>query len=70
MNHGYEHLLRPLTVGPLRLRNRIVASPTSIALLGDKGRITPEVIAYYEQKAAGAYGWSWSTKDGIWQGRR
>ena len=53
MNHGYEHLLRPLTVGPLRLRNRIVASPTSIALLGDKGRITPEVIAYYEQKAAG-----------------
>ncbi len=51
--NAYQHLLQPLTVGPLTFRNRIVASPTSIALLGDKGRITPDVIAYYEQKAAG-----------------
>ena len=55
--NAYQHLLQPLTVGPLTFRNRIVASPTSIALLGDKGRITPDVIAYYEQKAAGAAPW-------------
>lgn len=49
----YSNLLQTLEVGPLMFRNRIIASPTSVALLGDKGRITPEVIAYYEQKAAG-----------------
>ena len=49
----YKHLLEPIKVGPLVFRNRIIASPTSIALLGDKGRITPDVIAYYENKAAG-----------------
>ncbi len=49
----YEHILKPLTVGPLTFKNRIVSSPTSIALLDDNGRINDNVIAYYEQKAAG-----------------
>lgn len=49
----YKHLMEPIKVGPLVFKNRIIASPTSIALLGDKGRITPDVIAYYENKAAG-----------------
>ena len=49
----YNHLLQPIQVGSLTFRNRIVSSPTSVALLSDRGRINPDVIAYYEQKAAG-----------------
>ena len=49
----YHNLLKPIQIGPLLLRNRIVSAPTSVALLADRGRITPEVIAYYAQKAAG-----------------
>ena len=49
----YHNLLQPVRVGPLTFRNRIVSAPTSVALLSDRGRINPDVIAYYEQKAAG-----------------
>lgn len=53
MDTRYEHLLQPIQIGPLRFRNRIISSPTSIPMLGDNGRITDDAIAYYEQKAAG-----------------
>lgn len=51
--HSYEHLLLPFQVGPLIFRNRIISAPTSVALLEDRGRIGPDTIAYYEQKAMG-----------------
>ncbi len=46
-------ILEPIQVGPLTFRNRIVSAPTSIALLGEQGRVNADVIAYYEQKAMG-----------------
>ena len=49
----YEHLLQPLKVGGLTLKNRMLSSPTSLAELGANERYSPENIAYYKLRAAG-----------------
>lgn len=53
MNEAFPHLLSPLKIGPLTLKNRIVSAPTSVPHLNENGTINPEVIAYYEEKAKG-----------------
>ena len=49
----YPHLFSPLRVGPLTLKNRIEAAPTSLAELSPDGYLTRENIAYYRLKAKG-----------------
>ena len=49
----YPHLFQPIKVGNLVLKNRIFSAPTYINWCAVDGNLTPETIAYYEQKAKG-----------------
>ena len=49
----YPHLLSPLRIGNIRLKNRVIASPTSPHMITAEGHIEPEMIAYLEEKAKG-----------------
>jgi 2,4-dienoyl-CoA reductase-like NADH-dependent reductase (Old Yellow Enzyme family)/thioredoxin reductase len=49
----YPHLLAPLRIGNIRLKNRIIAAPTSPAMIDEKGHMTKGMIAYLEEKARG-----------------
>ena len=49
----YPHLFSPLRIGNIRMKNRIIAAPTSPSLVDTNGHLTPEMIAYLEEKALG-----------------
>lgn len=49
----YEHLLQPLQVAGLRLKNRMLSAPTSMAELGPGEHYTDDNFNYYKLKAAG-----------------
>lgn len=49
----FPHLFSPLKIGPLTLKNRIEAAPTSLAELSPDSYLTRESIAYYRLKAKG-----------------
>ncbi len=49
----YPHLFEPLRIGNIRLKNRIIAAPTSPSMITTEGHFTPEMVAYLEEKAKG-----------------
>lgn len=49
----YSHLFEPIRIGSIRLKNRIIAAPTSPSMITTEGHFTPEMIAYLEEKAKG-----------------
>ena len=49
----YPHLFEPIRIGNLRLKNRIIAAPTSPSMITVEGHFTPEMVAYLEEKAKG-----------------
>lgn len=49
----YPHLFEPIRIGNLRLKNRIIAAPTSPSMITAEGYMTPEMCAYLEEKAKG-----------------
>lgn len=49
----YPHLFSPLRIGNLRLKNRIIAAPTSPSMITTQGHFTPAMIAYLAEKAQG-----------------
>jgi 2,4-dienoyl-CoA reductase-like NADH-dependent reductase (Old Yellow Enzyme family)/thioredoxin reductase len=49
----YENLRKPLKIGNLTLKNRMVSAPTSLAEMGTGGTFSPENIAYFELRAKG-----------------
>ena len=49
----YPNLMSPLRIGNLRLKNRIIAAPTSPAMISPEGHFTPAMIAYLGEKAKG-----------------
>ncbi len=49
-------LFQPYALGPLRLRNRFVRSATTSAWADERGVVGPEIIARYEELAAGGVG--------------
>lgn len=49
----YPHTFSPIRIGNLRLKNRIIAAPTSPSMITTEGHMTPEMIAYLEEKAKG-----------------
>lgn len=51
--HPYSHLLEPLKVGGLTLKNRMLSAPTSLAELGAGEHYSEDNIAYYKLKASG-----------------
>lgn len=49
----YPHLFSPLRIGNIRMKNRIIAAPTSPSMITAEGHFTPEMTAYLEEKAMG-----------------
>ena len=49
----YTHLFSPIRIGNLRLKNRIIAAPSSPSMITTEGHMTQEMIAYLEEKAKG-----------------
>lgn len=49
----YPNLLSPIRIGNIKLKNRIIAAPTSPSMVTLEGYFTPEMIAYLEEKAKG-----------------
>ena len=57
MNGGkFEHLLRPIEFGGIKLKNRMVMSPMSTNLATEEGFVTERLKAYYEERAKGGIG--------------
>ena len=52
----YPHLFSPIRIGNIRMKNRIIAAPTSPSMITTEGHFTPEMIAYLEEKALGGAG--------------
>lgn len=53
MNPKYASLFRPLQVGDLTLKNRIIASPTSMSGFDSNGYYNGETYDYFRMKAVG-----------------
>jgi 2,4-dienoyl-CoA reductase-like NADH-dependent reductase (Old Yellow Enzyme family)/thioredoxin reductase len=49
----YPNLFSPIRIGNLRFKNRIMAAPTSPAMITPEGHFMPEMTAYLEEKALG-----------------
>ena len=49
----YPNLFSPIRIGNLRLKNRIIAAPTSPSMITTEGHFTPEMMLYLEEKAKG-----------------
>ena len=55
----YDNLFEPLTIGPTRLKNRIVRSPHGTGLAGE------DLISYHEARAKGGVAMSTIQATGI-----
>lgn len=53
MENKFPNLFSPIRIKNIRLKNRIIAAPTSPQMVTTEGHLTPELIAYYEEKAIG-----------------
>ena len=53
MNTLYPHLLSPIKLAGLTLKNRIFSAPTSLAELGTGEKYSKENLEYYKLRAAG-----------------
>ena len=53
---SFPNLFSPLTVGKLRLKNRIISAPMTFPILTSDGCLTPEAVAFYELRAKGGAG--------------
>ena len=51
----FPHLFEPLQVGPVTIKNRIV-SPGHDTVMVDEGRVSDQLVAYQEARAAGGVG--------------
>ena len=49
-------LFEPIQIKGMRLKNRVVMPPMGTNLADSQGRVTPRMIAYYEQRAKGEVG--------------
>ena len=49
---AYPHVFRPLTVGPMHLRHRIMVTGHT-QLYGQNGTLSERHLAYYEERARG-----------------
>lgn len=53
MQQKYPNLMKPIRIGNVVLKNRIIAAPTGMMDLTPDGRLTPYNVSYYELKARG-----------------
>jgi 2,4-dienoyl-CoA reductase-like NADH-dependent reductase (Old Yellow Enzyme family) len=52
----YPHVFSPFKLGSLTLKNRLVMSAMSSELGGKDGSVTPQMIAFYKERAVGGMG--------------
>ncbi len=52
----YEPLLQPGKIGKLELKNRFVMTPANLSYCTEDGMITPRLVEFYRQRAAGGTG--------------
>lgn len=57
MSERLEHLLSPIDVGGMRLRNRIFMAPMERNFANPDGTVTERTLAHYEACARGGVGW-------------
>lgn len=53
MKQKFPNLMKPIHIGNVILKNRIIAAPTGMMDLTPDGRLTPFNVSYYELKARG-----------------
>lgn len=53
MTNDFPNLFSPLRLGSLTLKNRIISSPMTWPVLTSDGCLTPQAVAFYEQRAKG-----------------
>lgn len=53
IKNKYPNLFSPIRIGNIRMKNRIIAAPTSPQMITNEGHFTDEIIAYMEEKALG-----------------
>src|SRR3972149_7736846 len=49
-------LLEPISIGPLRVKNRIVMPPMGMGYAHEDGTVSDRVVNYYRQRAEGGVG--------------
>jgi len=52
----FKHLFSPIDIGNMHVKNRIFMSCMSTHLASEEGRVTDELLAYYEARARGGVG--------------
>jgi 2,4-dienoyl-CoA reductase-like NADH-dependent reductase (Old Yellow Enzyme family)/thioredoxin reductase len=52
----FPKLFSPISIGGLEIKNRLVWAPTSCELANSDGTVSPEMVAYYEERARGGVG--------------
>lgn len=52
----YKHLMEPIQIGSMTVKNRIVFPPMNTNLTSEDGCVTPELEAYYLRRARGGAG--------------
>ena len=53
---SYDHLLSPISIGSMTLRNRIVMAPMGVEIVDSDGRANEGIVRYYEERARGGVG--------------
>ncbi|MBN2074548.1 MAG: FAD-dependent oxidoreductase [Dehalococcoidales bacterium] len=53
MNNKFEILSKPIQVGSITLKNRMVMAPMGLMLWSITGEVTPQAIEYYSKRARG-----------------
>ena len=56
MTTPYPHIFSPFQLGPVTIPNRMVMAPMSTELGGRDGEVTPQMIAFYRERALGGMG--------------
>ena len=52
----HESLFAPMTIGKLKLENRIVLAPTHVGMGAERGMVTDQILCYYYARASGGVG--------------
>jgi len=52
----HRGLFEPLTIGNVRLKNRVVLAPTHVGMGDERGRVGDQVLCYYYSRAAAGLG--------------
>ena len=51
--HNFENMFKPIKVGPVELKNRIVLAPMNETMSGINGEATEQMLAYFAARAKG-----------------